>query len=322
VNLSNTFYVNSSFGWAGINRPNPSSAFDVGGTLTVEGINVTGRQISDNTTQGNKITTLEADNTTQANAIATLQSDNTTQAALLGQKLNLTGGTLSGLLSINNISATNNLSINVSGVLYVNSSIGRVGIWTTNPLSTFEVVGTANITGGLNVSAGGLVVYGGLFNATGGISCGMLSGGTDTDFCADGGATSGWTITSTTVYNNTVGVNVGIGTATPDHKLTLVGGTFLQNLNGTQSVLGGLEVGAAVSGPAGVFVSGKYAYVVASNNSGNEFRILDVGNFSNSTTLSIVEVGGLDIPETDAVTSVYVAGKYAYIRDSLRRRPA
>src|SRR3989344_3553487 len=73
TNISNVLYVNSSFGWVGINRLNPASALDVGGTLTVEGINVTGRQISDNTTQGSLIT-----------------GNNNTLTAGLGTKVNLT----------------------------------------------------------------------------------------------------------------------------------------------------------------------------------------------------------------------------------------
>ena len=210
VNLSNALFVNSTFGRVGINNRNPSSALDVSGTLTVQGINVTGRQESDNTTIGNRAGSLEtkqsSDNTTLGSKISTLQSDNTTQnnwingidsrqtadnttisgridsisggtndnstqsslitgnnntlTAALGQKLNLSGGALSSLLTISNSSNSNNLSLNVSGLLYVNKTgdTGYIGIFTASPNAFLHVNGNATIAGtlfldGFNLSA-------------------------------------------------------------------------------------------------------------------------------------------------------------------------
>lgn len=84
------------------------------------------------------------DNTTQNNLIT---ANNATLTAFLGQKLNLTGGTLSGLFTILSVYTTNNLSLNVSSVLYVNNSQGFVGVGTTSPASKVDVSGTLTVEG-------------------------------------------------------------------------------------------------------------------------------------------------------------------------------
>ncbi|MEK6887706.1 MAG: hypothetical protein AABX14_02045, partial [Candidatus Aenigmatarchaeota archaeon] len=99
------------------------------GTLTVGGVNVTGRQASDNTTLGNRIATQE---TKQA-------ADNTTLTALLGQKLNLTGGTLSGSLTGTFGTFGNGLNVTAGGLIV---AAGNVGIGTTGPTAALDVFKT------------------------------------------------------------------------------------------------------------------------------------------------------------------------------------
>src|SRR3989338_8704839 len=190
-----------------------------------------GEYIGNVTTLGGIITSVICFNQTAAD-------DNTTQAALLGQKLNLTGGTLSGLLTIGNISAVNNLSLNVSGALYVNSSSRYVGIGTNSPTAGLQIntsnpalrtngsvfidgnvgigtttptalltVAAANATNNLSLNISGRILFNtrtNVFNVTTGISCGMINGGTDTDFCVD--ATAG-TSDNTTLTNLITGNN-------------------------------------------------------------------------------------------------------------------
>ncbi|MBI4173566.1 MAG: hypothetical protein HY519_02490, partial [Candidatus Aenigmarchaeota archaeon] len=257
VNESERVSIDSA-GQVGIGTTSPSSKLDVSGTLTVEGVNVTGRQASDNTTIAGNLTTTNArvgnletkeasDNTTQANLIT---GNNNTLLANLGQKLNLTGGTLSSLLSILGASLANNLSLNANNTLYVNASLDRVGIGTSSPGSKLEVVGTANITGGLNVSAGGLNVVGGnagigttapnqALHVSGGnvnVSSGnlwvtgaLVINGTP----ITGTAAAGWTenTDTTSVFNDTPNVKVGIGTASPIAKLTVNGTNTANNLS-------------------------------------------------------------------------------------------
>ena len=193
------------------------------------------KQLSDNITLGGKISTLQSDNTTQNNWINGIDSrqsadnttlsgridsisggtnDNTTQSSIitgnnntltaaLGQKLNITGGTLSSLLSISAADSANNLSLSVNGTLHVNGS-GRVGINTTNPSSTFFVQGS--------------------FNVSAGISCGMITGGTDGDFCADSTGAGG--AEDNTTQENKITGNNNTLLAVSGQKLNLTGGTL------------------------------------------------------------------------------------------------
>jgi len=123
------------------------------GALEVNGSSVTASASSDNTTLGNRIGTQETKQT----------ADNTTLTALLGQKLNLTGGTLSGLLSITgNPSNTGNLSLSVNSTLYVNQSTSNVGIGTTAPASKLSVSGTisAGSYAGTAAPTNGMIISG------------------------------------------------------------------------------------------------------------------------------------------------------------------
>ena len=175
-----------------------------------------------------------SDNTTQSNAIT---GNNNTMLANLGQKLNLTGGILSGLLSIIGINTANNLSLNVNNTFYVNASADRVGIGTAAPNQKLEVSG-----GNVNVSSGNLWVTGAL----------VVNGTAIT-----GTAAAGWTenTTTTTVFNDTPGVKVGIGTASPIAKLTVNGTNTANNLslniNNTLYVNASADrVGIGISSPS------------------------------------------------------------------------
>ena len=150
------------------------------GTLTVQGVNVTGRQIADNTTTSNRIGTQETKQT----------ADNSTLLALLGQKLNLTGGTLSGSLSGTVGTFANGLNVTAGGLII---TAGNVGIGTTGPGEKLSVAGVAKIdsiqvTGSTAPSAGlgTEIIYTGsagriqAFNRTGGVALPMEVSGSTT----------------------------------------------------------------------------------------------------------------------------------------------
>ncbi|MEK6949834.1 MAG: hypothetical protein AABX34_06430, partial [Nanoarchaeota archaeon] len=60
---------------------------------------------------------------------------------------------------------------------------------------------------------------------TGALDCGMISGGSDADYCADGGGGANfWNSTGeTAIFTNSTSALVGIGTTKPDNKLTIIG---------------------------------------------------------------------------------------------------
>ena len=63
----------------------------------------------------------------------TINSDSVLTLNPSGQPVAVNGTLTTNLLTIRNVSAVNNLSLNASGVIYINNSRGRVGIGTTSP---------------------------------------------------------------------------------------------------------------------------------------------------------------------------------------------
>jgi cytoskeletal protein CcmA (bactofilin family) len=115
-------------------------------------------------------------------------------------------------------------------LFFINLSSGDVGINTTSPTSSLHVVGTANITGQVALDAT-KCTSGQVLSTTAG---GVVQCVTD----ATAAANTGWSVSETNVYNDTAGVNVGIGTATPLAKLQInsssPNGTLLvQNTTGS-----------------------------------------------------------------------------------------
>ena len=108
--------------------------------------------------------------------------------------------------------------------------------------------------------------------------------------------------------------NIGIGTSSPDQKMSFVGGNFMQNAT-TPTLVGSIQDnnkgGSAtqIDQARDVVVSGKYAYVIG--NVDNSLSIFDI-----SDPDSIVEEGTIvDGAGTllNGATNVKVVGKYAYV---------
>ena len=137
---------------------------------------------------------------------------------------------------------------------------------------------------------------GSITQSTGGSLDVVLGGAVGDDFIVD---------TDTLVVESDNN-RVGIGTSTPNEKLTMVGGTFLQN--STNPILAGsLFDSANMDGAQDVYVSGKYAYV--SGFASDSLAIVDVSNPSSPTLAGSL----LDSTNMDGAAGVYVSGKYAYI---------
>ncbi|MFA5133314.1 MAG: hypothetical protein WC459_00680, partial [Patescibacteria group bacterium] len=169
------------------------------------------------------------------------------------------------------------------------------------------------------------------------------------NFAASGTAFISGSGTSTFLYGAalaTSGGSVGIGTSTPDQKLTVVGSIS----NPITQNSGIRQVGTiSLDSPAGVFVSGRYAYVTELNTDklavvdvsnplapakistvsvGNNPKGIDVfGNYAymvnadaTSDNLSIVDISNPKVPVHVATSSVgispqgvHISGRYAYV---------
>ena len=182
---------------------------------------------------------------------------------------------------------------------------GNVGIGTTSPNNILDVRGTIN--------ASGLLLTNNTFSIT---QIGNVGIGTNSPqyLLQVASGTTGQDVNlSNVLYVNGSSGNVGIGTSAPVQKLSINGGNFLQTINGTPTNLGGIDIGQIVRS---IYVANGYAYIGLSDNSGNDFMILDVSNFTNSSkVITVNNVSGIDFGGN--VNSVFVAGKYAYLATSV-----
>jgi len=98
---------------------------------------------------------------------------------------------------------------------------------------------------------------------------------------------------------------VGIGTASPTERLTVVGNIAnLANTAFSPATVGTLALGTL---PMSVYVSGRYAYVV--DRGSQDLKIIDVSNPASPSTVGTLALG-------TSSESVYVSGRYAYVVDS------
>ena len=128
----------------------------------------------------------------------------------------------------------------------VNGTTGNVGIGTTIPNQNLVVIGTVNITQGLNVSGGIRVSELASCDTIDTDAYGNFKCGSDADTggaaTVTGGGTAGhismWNdtqeINASVIYQDSSG-NVGIGTTSPNEKLVVIGNT---NISGTLNVSG------------------------------------------------------------------------------------
>lgn len=236
-----TPFIITSNGNVGIGTHSPASLLEVGPGSTFS-VNSLGK-LAINHNQGNTITStsggnsalaITANSQTSASTLAVSSSNSglTASIAALTYSGTGTGNTLT--LTHSGASSGNALLVNASNSSYTGnavkitnagtgntmlvedvatdttpfiiSSVGNVGIGTTNPSTNLHLVGEARITG--LVSCDTIDTD----------SDGVLSCGTD-----DSSGASAWLDGGTNVYVSPTTDNVGIGTTTPTQKLTVVG---------------------------------------------------------------------------------------------------
>lgn len=105
----------------------------------------------------------------------------------------------------------------------------------------------------------------------------------------------------------TEGGYIGIGTTTPEKKLTVVGS--ISNLTQSSSGVAQIATTSAGANPSSIFVSGKYAYVADFGQAGNGgLSIIDITK--PNRPVSVGSVVGLGVSNP---LNVFVSGRYAYI---------
>ncbi len=187
----------------------------------------------------------------------------------------------------NSYSSGSNLSIvDLNGADISAANIGNVFSNELTVSENIEVGNNISIRNGLSVGIGGI-----LSNGTVAISVSNLNS-TSSIFSV---GTS--TPSMLTVMGNGY---IGIGTSTPSEKLQINGGNVLHTAYGDPI----LKSSISVTNAAGVYISGKYAYLA--DFSGG-FKILDITNPSSSTLVGVVTTS------ISSAREVFVSGKYAYV---------
>jgi hypothetical protein len=142
---------------------------------------------------------------------------------------------------------------------------GNVGIGTGSPTHALNVFGTANITGGINLST-----Y---------ISCTALE--TDADgnlLCGSDGGASSWTFSNSLIYNVSNGTKIGLGLAVPQSSLHINTSISALNItiNDTNPVfqvdgVGNIGIGTSIpEGPLHIVSNNTPSAITIEENSGGE----------------------------------------------------
>jgi len=176
--------------------------------------------------------------------------------------------------------------------LLVDDTNGNVGIGTTKPGEALQVMGTVDATH---------FTEGGGNTLTNNISGKAAALAADPDDCVVG------------EFAHAIAANGDLSCALPPpipndltvENLTVNGGNFFQTST-SPTIAGSVRDSAQLGGTHSVYVSGKYAYVAASNS--NRLTIVDVSDPSAPTIAGSVQNGLLF-----GARSVYVSGKYAYV---------
>ncbi len=164
---------------------------------------------------------------------------------------------------------------------------GNVGIGTTSPSAKLEVAGTT-VTTALKLSG----LTGGSGNRPLAVNA---SGEVIVDAANNNPSANAWTLTGNNISNSVLTGNVGIGTATPTQKLSVIGqGVFGSSVAGIDP---GDGVGSAIR--IGYSTSGDFGYILANNTgvAGKNLVLQSNGNGGNVGIGTInptekLEIGG------------------------------
>jgi hypothetical protein len=237
-------------------------------------------------------------------------------------KLSVAGEVVGSIFTATTTTATSTfaggfVAAGINGLTVLQS--GRVGIGTTSPYAKLSVVGE---------------VVSEFFSATSTTATSTFSGG--------------FSVAGSPGFRVLQDGRVGIGTSTPNAKLTIsdvtqtndlltinasstpssIGGAYIKVSNlGLTTLTGkalnpeflgetqGTVAGTTLDGAVDVYVSGKYAYLTSLTS--DSFSVIDISNPASPTYLAQTQ-GPTPNTSLDGAGGVFVAGKYAYVANSQR----
>ncbi|MBI2105312.1 hypothetical protein HYT56_00570 [Candidatus Woesearchaeota archaeon] len=279
LNVSGNLYVNSTN--IGIGTAAPTQELTVIGDVNItQGLNLS---------RYTSCTALETDS--EGNLVCgndESAAGDLSNYATVNESETFTGNlTIQEGLEISNSSAISvpwlNITDGAGGQKFIIDTAGSVGIGTTAPVGELNVIGDVNITGGLNLSQYTTCVL--ETDGSGNLLCGEDALG--------GGGEGVWATTANTIYNDTDGVNVGIGLSSPTTKLEINGSFLIGNGSGSpifqvNQSLEGVAIGRNATGDTlpnatlhMFFKNDKEGYGGENNPAENLFLI---GNYPNQTS--------------------------------------
>ncbi|MDO8648665.1 MAG: hypothetical protein Q7R81_02680 [Candidatus Peregrinibacteria bacterium] len=191
--------------------------------------------------------------------------------------------------------------LNVTGGLYASGAliIGSASIFK----NTLEVQSTLS-GAALTIMAGDSSFLGELGIGTSAVEARLEVAGTMSGRALQLTGTGAKPLIATDISNG----RLGFGTTAPTQFITMSGGVFEHLAGATPALLSGADVTSNVTA---VVVESKYAYIGHGSISGNDFRVVDIGNPRKPST-----VGGVDLGS--GTLSIAVAGDYAYVGHGIR----
>jgi hypothetical protein len=224
------------------------------------------------------------------------------------------GGTFGGMISTlhngvfgGSLIVGGDLAVDTT-TFFVDATNDRVGIGTTTPEDSLDVVGSARIGHSVYLADyAPTTSTSRLYNSGGN----LYWNGIQVDATSSPGL---WTASGPDIYRETG--NVGIGTTTASEKLTIVGGNIVHSPDSSSyQKVGSLQV---LSNPvnAEMFhlrIHGRYGYMLVKNTGANSR--MDIYDFEDPTRPTIA--GSVDIPNLSSPLDMAVEGDYVYVSNQL-----